>query len=550
MIIGEVMLRNALSPLCFAAALTLPLEAMAVAKADTTYRLTIVHTNDNHGRFWHNKHGEYGMPARKTLIDRIRAEVKSQGGQILVLSGGDINTGVPESDLQDAEPDFKGMSKIGYDAMALGNHEFDNPLSVLRKQQQWANFPMLSANIYEKGSNKRLFKPYQIFDMQGLKVAVMGLTTDDTGIVGNPEYIGNIDFRNPIKEAEKLVPELEKQADIIIAATHMGHYQNGNHGINAPGDVRLARQVNGIDMVVGGHSQDPVCMQAENQVIEKFKAGEACVPDVQNGTVIVQAHEWGKYVGRADLEYKNGELRLYSYQLIPVNLKKKVKVDGKKKRVHIQPEIAADQELQDFLEPYQAKGQKELEMVIGNSDGLLEGDRDIVRFRPSNLGTVIARAQMQAVNADLAVLNSGGIRDSIEGGDISYKDVLKVHPFGNMVSSVEMTGKELLEYLSVVASKPVDSGAFAHFAGLSMDVNGGSISNLTIQGQPLDTSKIYRMALNSYVASGGDGYPKVSDKPSYVNSGFVDADVLKNYLQKNTPLKISTYDPAGIVNRY
>lgn len=104
-------------------------------EADKTYKLTILHTNDHHGRFWQNQYGEYGMAARKTLIDQLRADIEAQGGSVLLLSGGDINTGVPESDLQDAEPDFKGMSKIGYDAMALGNHEFDNPLEVLFKQK-------------------------------------------------------------------------------------------------------------------------------------------------------------------------------------------------------------------------------------------------------------------------------------------------------------------------------------------------------------------------------------------------------------------------------
>ncbi len=88
--------------------------------------LTILHTNDNHGRFWSNERGEYGMAARKTLIDSFRAEVAAEGGQVLLLSGGDINTGVPESDTQDAEPDFRGMTMLGYDAMAVGNHEFDN----------------------------------------------------------------------------------------------------------------------------------------------------------------------------------------------------------------------------------------------------------------------------------------------------------------------------------------------------------------------------------------------------------------------------------------
>jgi len=114
-------------------------------------KLTILHTNDHHGRFWSNKDGEYGLAARATLIAQIREEVKKNGGEVLLLDAGDVNTGVPQSDLLNAEPDFKGMSALGYDAMALGNHEFDNPLKVLFKQQKdWANFPFISANIYDK----------------------------------------------------------------------------------------------------------------------------------------------------------------------------------------------------------------------------------------------------------------------------------------------------------------------------------------------------------------------------------------------------------------
>ncbi len=117
--------------------------APEVCGADNCTKFTILHTNDNHGRFWENSDGEYGMAARKTLVERLRNEVESNGGQTLLLSGGDINTGVPESDLQNAEPDFIGMNLIGYDAMAVGNHEFDNPLSVLDMQRELAEFPML-----------------------------------------------------------------------------------------------------------------------------------------------------------------------------------------------------------------------------------------------------------------------------------------------------------------------------------------------------------------------------------------------------------------------
>ncbi|MDU6412820.1 MAG: metallophosphoesterase, partial [Yersiniaceae bacterium] len=270
---------------------------------DKTYDITILHTNDHHGHFWQNQYGEYGLSAQKTLVDAIRKEVAEQGGSVLLLSGGDINTGVPESDLQDAEPDFRGMKMIGYDAMAIGNHEFDNPLSVLRQQQKWAGFPLLSANIYQKSTNTRLFQPYAIFQPQGLKIAVIGLTTDDTAKIGNPENFTDIVFHKPADEAKVVVEELRKteKPDVIIAATHMGHYDNGNHGSNAPGDVEMARSLppGYLDMIVGGHSQDPVCMAGENKKQVDYVPGTPCAPDRQNGTWIVQAHEWGKYVGRA-----------------------------------------------------------------------------------------------------------------------------------------------------------------------------------------------------------------------------------------------------------
>lgn len=503
--------------------------------ADTTYKLTVLHTNDHHGRFWQNKHGEYGMAARKTLIDDLRDEIQAEGGSVLLLSGGDINTGVPESDLQDAEPDFKGMSKIGYDAMALGNHEFDNPLDVLFKQQDWANFPMLSANIYDKKTGKRLFQPYAMFNKQGIKIAVIGLTTEDTAKLGNPEFIGQVDFRDPKVEAKELIAELKKteNPDLIFAVTHMGHYENGNRGINAPGDVALARYLNegDLDMIVGGHSQEPVCMEGPNVIKKNFKPGDECQPDQQNGTYIVQAHEWGKYVGRADYEFRNGELSMVSYDLIPVNLKKKINVDGQSQRVFVQDEITQDKAMLDFLRPFQEKGQSQLNVKIAESNGKLEGDRDVVRFQQTNLGRLIATAHMERAKADFAVMNSGGVRDSIEAGDITYKDVLTVQPFGNMVSYVDMSGQEVLDYLNIVATKPVDSGAYAQFAGISMRIENDKVTNVFIGNKQLRLDGRYRFTVPSYNASGGDGYPKIDTHPGYVNTGFTDAEVLKDYLE-------------------
>ena len=143
------------------------------------YSFTILHTNDHHGHFWQNDIGEYGLAAQKTVVDQIRKEVAENGGKLLLLSGGDINTGVPESDVLQAKPDFIGMNDIGYDAMAVGNHEFDHPLAVIREQQKWAHFPFLSANTYFKNTDERVFDAYKMFDLNGIKVAVFGLTTDD-----------------------------------------------------------------------------------------------------------------------------------------------------------------------------------------------------------------------------------------------------------------------------------------------------------------------------------------------------------------------------------
>lgn len=529
---------------------TLASETALAYEQDKTYKITVLHTNDHHGHFWRNEYGEYGLAAQKTLVDGIRKEVAAEGGSVLLLSGGDINTGVPESDLQDAEPDFRGMNLVGYDAMAIGNHEFDNPLTVLRQQEKWAKFPLLSANIYQKSTGERLFKPWALFKRQDLKIAVIGLTTDDTAKLGNPENFTDIEFRKPADEAKLVIQELQQteKPDIIIAATHMGHYDNGEHGSNAPGDVEMARALpaGSLAMIVGGHSQDPVCMAAENKKQVDYVPGTPCKPDQQNGIWIVQAHEWGKYVGRADFEFRNGEMKMVNYQLIPVNLKKKVTwEDGKSERVLYTPEIAENQQMISLLSPFQNKGKAQLEVKIGETNGRLEGDRDKVRFVQTNMGRLILAAQMDRTGADFAVMSGGGIRDSIEAGDISYKNVLKVQPFGNVVVYADMTGKEVIDYLTAVAQMKPDSGAYPQFANVSFVAKDGKLNDLKINGEPVDPAKTYRMATLNFNATGGDGYPRLDNKPGYVNTGFIDAEVLKAYIQKSSPLDVSVYEPKG-----
>ncbi|MTH44771.1 bifunctional UDP-sugar hydrolase/5'-nucleotidase UshA [Intestinirhabdus alba] len=539
--------------LALMAAFALASQPARAYEKDKTYKLTILHTNDHHGHFWRSEYGEYGLAAQKTLVEAVRQQVAAEGGSVLLLSGGDVNTGVPESDLQDAEPDFRGMNLIGYDAMAVGNHEFDNPLSVLRQQEKWAKFPFLSANIYQKSSGERLFKPWAIFKRQGLKIAVIGLTTDDTAKIGNPEYFTDIEFRPPAGEAKLVIQELQgnEKPDLIIAATHMGHYDDGRHGSNAPGDVELARSLpaGALAMIVGGHSQDPVCMTGDNKKQVDYVPGTPCAPDKQNGIWIVQAHEWGKYVGRADVEFRNGEMKLVNYRLIPVNLKRKMTwEDGKSERVLYTPEIAQDPQLLSLLTPFHNKGKAQLEVKIGAVDQRLEGDRSRVRFEQTNLGQLILAAQIARTGADFAVMSGGGIRDAIEAGDISYKSVLKVQPFGNVVVYADMSGQAVVDYLTAVAQMKPGSGAYPQFANVSFVASNGRLSELKIKGEPIEANKTYRMATLNFNAVGGDGYPRLDDKPGYVNTGFIDAEVLKEYIQQHSPLEASAYEPGNAVS--
>jgi 5'-nucleotidase/UDP-sugar diphosphatase len=487
-------------------------------QADKSYSITLLHTNDHHGHFWANRDGEWGLSARATLLKMLRDEVAAQDGEVLLLDAGDVNTGVPQSDLLDAEPDFKGMNRLGYDAMAVGNHEFDNDLATIRKQESWVDFPFLSANIYKDG--KRLFKPYIIKNIRGVKVAIFGLTTNDTPFKSKMEGHVNTEFRDPVAEAALLVPELRKKAQIVIAVTHMGHYPNESHGLDAPGDVTLARKVSGIDVIIGGHTQLPL-----------FK------PDVQNGTIILQAQDWGRYVGRLDLTFKGGTLSVKNYALIPVNHK-----DQPKK-------LAEDAAMKKFLQPYQESGDKKLKIDVATTDVRLEGDRNIVRAQETNLGNLVTEAYRAKFNADLGLANSGGIRDSIPAGTITYEHILTILPFGNDIVTVKLSGKDLKEYLAkVLAENNPGSGSFPQFSGLTAKFNAKNrtFQKLAIANKPLDPKKTYTLALPQFVATGGDKWPDLRSK-GIQSYGFIDADVVREYMSKAGTIKGAAFGPHGLV---
>jgi 5'-nucleotidase / UDP-sugar diphosphatase len=479
------------------------------------YQLTILHTNDHHGRFWPNRSGEFGLAARATLLTQLRKEIKDAGGHVLLLDAGDVNTGVPQSDMLDAEPDFKGMALLGYDVMAVGNHEFDKPLATIFQQREWGGFPFISANIYYQSNQQRVFPSHIQKELDDLKVTIFGLTTEDTPLKSNPLNSKGLVFKPTVAEATSLVPTLRPHTDVLIALTHMGHYADEHHGADAPGDVTLARKVNGIDLIVGGHTEKPLFQ-----------------PDIQNGTIIVQAQNWGMYVGRVDLEFLDGKISLKKYELIPVNLK-----DAPNR-------ITPDAYVEAFLRPFKEKGDATLMVELGKAEVEFIGRREVVRLQETNLGNLISSAYQQKFNADLALLNSGGLRDSLYSGSVTYESVLTVLPFGGEVVTAEVSGQELKKYLEyVIFNFLPGSGSFPQMSGVTIKANAShkKITELKVGGRKLCPTKKYLIALPEFIAGGGDKYPALS----YRKHGHIDAEIVKDFMLKQKTLRASDFAPTG-----
>jgi 5'-nucleotidase/UDP-sugar diphosphatase len=210
-----------------------------------------------------------------------------------------------------------------------------------------------------------------------------------------------------------------------------------------------------------------------------------------------------------------------------------------------QAEIPEDPDMLALLKPYQDAGGKQLLVDIGSSDGSFDEEHDYKnQLRPA-LAQLILRAMMEAAHADFAVINTGGIRDSLPGGRTTYKDVLKIHPFANMVSTVELSGREVAAYMDAVRKMSANSGAYGQWAGISVAPRDGPTAELRIAGKPVETGKTYRMVISSFLASGGDGYPKMVNHPRYSETGFTDAEVLRAYISAHSPLSAAKLPPSA-----
>lgn len=477
--------------------------------------VTILHVNDTHGHAWAFSEWRNpnigGFAYIATLVNEIRSSVERAGGHVLFLHAGDLNTGVPESDLLDAEPDIVALNLAHLDAMVLGNHEFDNPVEVLMRQQRFAKFPFLACNVV-KPNGELLVKPYVIKDFGDIRVGIIGVVTEETEVL-EPLYLNGIKFLNAVESVQKYVDLLKDKVDVIVVLSHLGYGRSSNPKYT--GDIDLAEKVKGIDVIVGGHSHT--------------KMEEA---SVVNGVIIVQAWEWGKVLGRLDLDVENGKIVNWSWAAIPVNLKvyKGEDEQGNSIYEYVGKPIKPDFFVDAVLETYKARGSKKLDEPVGETKILLDHTR--VRYEDTNLAHIITDAMIWKTGADVALQNGGGIRASIQPGKITYRDILTVLPFGNTLYVMKLTGAQLMKVLEYAATIPDGKGAHLQTAGLTWVNDNGKPVDVKVNGEPIDLNREYLVVTNNYMAGGGDGYAMLKEwSVNGYDTGFVLADVVKDYIK-------------------
>ncbi|WP_078409970.1 5'-nucleotidase C-terminal domain-containing protein [Priestia abyssalis] len=508
-------------------------EKAAESSEDDNFNLALMHTNDTHAHI-------DNIARRVTAIKQVRAEHANS----LLLDAGDVFSGTLYFNEYKGQADLEFMNYIGYDAMTFGNHEFDLGTETLAKFVENAKFPFVSANVnFSKDGNlKDRFNDELSTDpldgeiyngivkeVDGEKIGIFGLTTAETKDISSPG--DDVEFENYIEEAQKAVQQFEAQGiDKIIALTHIG-YQDGG-GDN---DATLAKEVEGIDVIVGGHSHDKL---------------EAPVVDMtgEEPTVIVQANEYSKFLGVLDVEFdENGQVVEHNGELIDIDQKASDEKDA--------PYVFQDdaEAAKILAEKYKPAVDAFKQTIVGTTAVALDGERANVRTKETNLGNLItdgmlAKAKTINPNTVIALQNGGGIRASIDSGDMTLSEILTVLPFGNSLGIMELTGQEIIEALEhSVASVPAEqSGAFLQVSGLKFTYDSGKKAGERVvavevkeDGRTyvaLNPEKKYFVATNTFTAKGGDSYTvfkKAYEEGRLSEPGFVDWEMFKDYFTAN-----------------
>jgi len=430
--------------------------------------LRILHVNDFHG--FAEAYKPLGSQEFLGGIAYLGGKVKAlrQEKPTLMFAAGDMIQGNNWANMSQGESAIELMNAMRFDALVLGNHEFDFGQEVLNKRISAAAFPVLGANVEGLDS----VKPFAILERGGIRVGIIGIVTEETPVATHPRNVSGLRFLSSAETVEKYVKELKNKADIIVVLSHIGH----------GADRMLAEKVKGIDVIVGGHTH--------TKVLKPVRIGD---------TLIVQAWEHGKALGVLDLTIRDGKIIEYDGHLEEVK-----PIPGKE-----DPEILA------IVEKYRQKVDAVLNARIGEAEVDLDGEN--VRKRETNLGNFLADILRQVSKAEAAIINGGTIRTSIKKGEVRVKDVYSVLPFNNYIVAIKLTGKQIAEALEHgVAGLEDEEGWFPQVSGLSFKYSpsgakGARIREILVSGQPVDPGREYVVATNDFLAVGGDGYKAFAD---------------------------------------
>lgn len=470
---------------------------IATAAMAEPVTISFLHTNDVYEIDASEKGG--GMAPLMTVLKQARAETKHS----ITTFGGDLISPSVMSGLTQGSQMIDFYNKLGTDIAVLGNHEFDFGPDVMVEHIMRSEFPWLGTNVMGAGDNNALGaeKSY-IIERAGYKIGIFGTLAPETLELSSPG--DTITFNPPILTAKAAVAELKEQgADLIVALTHD----------DLADDRRMASEVDGIHLMLGGHDHDPISIY-------------------EGGTLIAKAGYDAHYLLQVDL--KVDRVMKKDEEIVTVlPTWRFISTAG----------VEPDADMQAIVDSYNKELDKDLLVPVGTTTVELDSQRNTVRTKESNIGNLIADAARETLGADVAIANGGGIRGdrTYDAGTVlTRKDILTELPFGNTAVLIELAGSDLLAALENGVSQVEDkAGRFPQVSGLrySYDASkpaGSRITEITVGDAPLDLGEIYKVAVNDYIYGGGDGYGALIKGKAVIDpSGAVLlASVVMNYIEK------------------
>ncbi|MDP3386436.1 MAG: 5'-nucleotidase C-terminal domain-containing protein [Eubacteriales bacterium] len=455
--------------------------------------ITIIHTNDVHSRVSFSATGGLGYDKLSTIVKEMRAK----NPNTLVMDAGDAFHGQTVSTLNKGESIVRIMNAVGYDLMTVGNHDFNYGQDRLLELEKMADFDIISSSIY-KADYSTFLPSYVIKEFDGVKIAVFGLSTPDTTFTTHPNNVIGLDFFDPVIIGKLMVAQLKDKADIIVCLAHLGLDSSGDYS-----SEKVAMYVDGIDVIVDGHSHTAL---PEGRLV--------------NNTLIVQTGDYIKNVGVVELKLAKGVLTKTAKHI--------THAEG--------GAMASDQVIVDLIAEIQADNTAITSEVIGTTTIKLDGERGLVRTGETNLGNLITDAMLYETGAQIAFTNGGGIRASIDVGEITVGDVITVLPFGNYVVTKELTGSQIVAALELgMDTYPAEKGSFPHIAGMKVVFDpakaaGERVVSVTVGGEAIVLDEHYSVATNDFIAAGGDGYTMFKGAPHLGEYQGLD-EVLIDYIQ-------------------